>query len=113
MRPSIYGTGTLHSVQNDDSLKTIGRPKLGSLADRLYPCLLFRRPPEADNTFEGTCFHAAEAEAAACGHFVVLVADVDEKGTCLLGPANLALFAQGFVEPKPPEASMSGKCPVG
>ena len=85
----------------------------GSLAHCLHPGLFFRRPSEAYHTFEGTCLHAAEAEAAACGHFIILVADIDEKGACLLGLANLALFAQGFVEPQAPEASVPAHGPVG
>ncbi len=45
------------------------------------------------NAIKGAGFHAAEAQAAGCRHFIVLIADIDIERACLFSLADFAVFA--------------------
>lgn len=78
----------------------------------LEACLILRCPLECNDTIKRAGLHAAEAQAAGCRHFSVLVSDINIERTGSLGLAVLALLAFGPVVADAPEASLAGKSAI-
>ena len=71
----------------------LGRIGYAGLCFHIQPRFFFRRPLIGYDAIKGAGIHAAKAQAAGGGHFIVLIADVDVERACLFSLADLAVFA--------------------